>query len=245
MEIEREPQYLCVPHGDGPRIAMKEAEDRSKPHVTVLVVDDHEVVRRGVVGLLETDPRITVVGQAGSTAEATDQLQSTEPDVLLLDLRFPDDDGYTLLDWTRRHAPCVNVIVLSAFVDEQVARMALNNEIAGYLLKEAEGDAIVEAVISSQKGGPPVLSPAVRSRLEKTPAREDVSSEARSTVHLAPRERQVLELIGEGTPNKEIADKLHIAEKTIRNLITCLFRKLGVSNRTEAALLWKQKKQER
>ncbi len=224
--------------------AMTHAKEHPRPPVGVFVVDDHEVVRRGVVGLLQADLRIAVMGQAGTIAEAKNELQRTEPDVLLLDLRFPDDDGYTLLDWTRRHAPCLNVVVLSAFVDEQVARMARRGEIAGYVLKEAAGDVIVDAILSAQQERPPVLSSAVRDYLEHAQPTEELSIGARENMHLAPRERQVLELIGAGIPNKEIADRLDIAEKTVRNLVTCLFKKLGVSNRTEAALMWRQQQPE-
>ncbi|NBB90828.1 MAG: response regulator [Spirochaetes bacterium] len=212
--------------------------------IRVLVVDDHEVVRRGVVGLLERRDDLVVCGQAGTADEAIRLCEEHRPNVVLLDLRLGGSlgsDGIDLIEPLRRAASGTRVLMLSAFAEPDEVRRAIAAGVDGYILKDADGTAIVKAV-REVAAGTTVLAEAVRELSSTGPGVEtpaaSPAADSGALERLGPRERQVLALVAVGKLNKEIAAELGLAEKTVRNLTTAIFRKLGVSNRTEASRVW-------
>jgi DNA-binding NarL/FixJ family response regulator len=200
-------------------------------HVTVrvLLVDDHEVVRRGLRDLLESEDDIEVVAEAGTVAEAAVRCDASHPDVAVLDMRLPDGDGATLCRRLRARPQPPACIVLTAFDDEKALVDAISAGAAGYLLKQVRGQDLVTAVREVAQGHSlldPVTTARVLARL-----REPVTDELSA---LTDRERRVLELIGEGLSNREIASQLWLAEKTVKNYVTAILSKLGMQRRTQA-----------
>ena len=218
--------------------------------IRVLVVDDHEVVRRGVVGLLERRDDLVVCGQAGTSDEAIRLCEQHRPDVVLLDLRLGGSsdpsgsvgsEGIDLIEPLRRASSGTRVLMLSAFAEPGEVRRAIAAGVDGYILKDADGAAIVKAVREVAAGTRAFAEAVVE--LSSAAAGDEISAAptaagARALEQLGPRERQVLALVAVGKLNKEIAAELELAEKTVRNLTTFIFRKLGVSNRTEASRVW-------
>lgn len=212
--------------------------------IRVLVVDDHEVVRRGVVGLLERRDDLVVCGQAGTSDEAIRLCEQHRPDVVLLDLRLggsAGSQGIDLIEPLRRASSGTRVLMLSAFAEPGEVRRAIAAGIDGYILKDADGAAIVK-VVREVAAGTRVFAEAVcelssAAAGDEAPAAPTAAG-ARALERLGPRERQVLALVAVGKLNKEIAAELELAEKSVRNLTTSIFRKLGVSNRTEASRVW-------
>ena len=190
----------------------------------LVIVDDHSVVRAGVRSLFEGSPEFEVVGEADRLSAAVELCSHAKPTLVLLDVRLPDGDRGNGAARIKKVSPETRVLVLSAFGDRDTVREALDHGADGFLVKDADGAAIREAVAAVLRGEP-VVPPGVPGRRELLPV------EALST-----RERKVLQLLSEGYQNKEIAAALELAEKSVRNVVTRLFRKLEVSNRTEAAL---------
>ena len=210
---------------------------RERKHVrtTVLLVDDHEIVRQGLRNLLERTGDLRVVGEADSIATAIVAIETIEADVLLLDLRLPDGAGTRVIDAARKGRPSMRILVLSGFADPIALEHARRAGAGGYILKEADGSTIVDAVRRVARG-----ETVFAEVPEALPARPDRRSHATSSWSaLGPREQQVLALIAQGKLNKEIASELSLAEKSVRNITTTLFRKIGVGNRTEAAMRYR------
>ena len=206
--------------------------EREHVRTRVVLVDDHEIVRQGVRNLLERTGDLTVVGEAHSMATA---IETIEADVLLLDLRLPDGDGTRVIDAARKSRPLMRILILSGFADPIALEHARRAGAGGYILKEAEGSTIVDAMRRVARGE--TGSAAVP---EALPARSVRRSHATSSWSaLGPREQQVLALIAQGKLNKEIASELSLAEKSVRNITTKLLRKTGVGNRTEAAMRYR------
>lgn len=210
-----------------------EPEDR----ISVLVVDDHAVVRRGLWAFLETEPDLEVVGAAEGGTQALDLLerldaQGRRPDVVLMDLQMRPVDGIESTRMIRSRYDDVEVVVLTSFADDERVRAALEAGASGYLLKDADADEVAAAVRAAHRGELQ-LNAAVARRLMSSlvgPSRDDVAGE------LTPRERDVLRLVGEGRANKEIAAELGISERTARTHVSRILGKLGVTSRTQAAL---------
>jgi two-component system response regulator DevR len=201
--------------------------------VRVFLLDDHEIVRRGVRQLLEDSGEVVVVGEAGTAAEAISRIPPTRPDVALLDVRLPDGDGVEVCREIRSRHPEIQCIMLTSFSDDEALFQAIMAGAAGYLLKQIKGPDIVDA-IRRVATGQSLLDPAVTARvLERlrTPPAED---ERLAT--LTDQERKVLELIAEGLTNRQIGEQLHLAEKTIKNYVSNLLAKLGMERRTQAAV---------
>ncbi|NKQ53450.1 response regulator transcription factor [Amycolatopsis sp. K13G38] len=199
--------------------------------IEVLLVDDHEVVRRGLRDLLTDEPDIEVVAEAGSADEALAVAMHVEPDVAVVDVRLGDGDGVALCRELRSKPNPPQCLVLTAFDDEEAMVGAIMAGAAGYLLKQVRGQDVVNAV-REVAAGHSLLDPITTARvLDKLrhPAEDDPLAQ------LTERERSVLELIGAGLSNREIAERLFLAEKTVKNYVTSVLAKLGMQRRTQAA----------
>jgi DNA-binding NarL/FixJ family response regulator len=193
--------------------------------IRVLIADDHLVVRQGLRTFLDLQPDIEVVAEAGDGAEALAAAVEHEPDVVLIDLVMPNVDGIEAIRGLRERVPAARAIVLSSFIDDEKLFPAVRAGAAGYLLKDVQPQELVEA-IRTVHGGGALLHPKVASRLL-----EDMATDP-----LTPREREVLSLIGRGMANKVIARELSLSEKTVKAHVSSILAKLGVTDRTQAAL---------
>jgi DNA-binding NarL/FixJ family response regulator len=197
--------------------------------IRVLVVDDHVVVRSGLEQLLATTDDIELAGTASNGNEAIDAVERLHPDVVLMDLSMPELDG---VEATRRISveyPSSRVLVLTSFSDQTRILDALSAGADGYLLKHAEPDDIADAIRAVHGGGSPLDPKAARALIESRRAGRDVPQ-------LTDREREVLLLVRDGLANKQIARRLGIAERTVKAHLTSVFQRLGVTDRTQAAL---------
>ena len=198
----------------------------------MFVLDDQEIVRRGVRGLLEAEPGIRVVGEAGTAAAALARIPALRPDVAVLDVRLPDGDGVSVCREVRSRAPEVACLMFTAFSDDQALLGSILAGAAGYVLKQVRGSDLVGAVRVAASGQS-LLDRRAASKLMAR--RRDGSGKRDPLARLTPHERSVLELIGEGLTNRQIGERLFIAEKTVKNYVSTLFRKLGLQQRTAAA----------
>ena len=193
--------------------------------IRILIVDDHAVVRQGLRMFLGLDPELEVVGEAGDGVEALEAAERLEPDVVLIDLVMPRLDGIEALRRLRERLPSARAIVLSSFVDDDKLFPAVRAGAAGYLLKDVQPQDLVEAIRTVHRGGA-LLHPQVAARLL-----EEMTEDP-----LTPREREVLVLIGRGMANKVIARELSLSEKTVKAHVSSILSKLGLTDRTQAAL---------
>ena len=197
----------------------------------MLIVDDHAVVREGLRSFLELQEGIEVVGEAGDGEAALREAEALRPEVILMDLVMPRLDGVGAMRELRVRLPSTRVIVLTSFVDDERLLPALRAGAAGYLLKNSEPSEVTRAIRAAHDGEA-LLDPVVAARL----VREITDPPASAQDRLTPRERQVLALIARGLPNKLIARELEISEKTVKTHVGHVLEKLGVSDRTQAAL---------
>lgn len=202
--------------------------------IRILVVDDHPVVRDGLIAMLSTQPDFAVVGGAGSGAAAVAQAQTLQPDVMLLDLEMPEMDGVEALRRLRERHASVRAIVFTAFDTDERIVSAVQAGAQGYLLKGAPREEIFTAVRVVHAGGS-LLQPVVASRLLRQVSAE--SSAPHDPDALTPREQHVLKLLAQGLQNKEIALEMHITERTVKFYVSSILSKLGAGNRTEAVRL--------
>ncbi len=202
--------------------------------IRVLIVDDHAVVREGLRTYLALQDGMEVVGEAADGEEAVEQAVALAPDVILMDLVMPGLDGAGAMRLLRQRAPASRVIVLTSFLDDDRLMPAMQSGAAGYLLKDVEPAELARAVRSAC-ADEAVIDPTVAARLLRRLGEGEPAAEA--PLDLTKRERQVLELIGAGYSNKRIAFELGIAEKTVKTHVGHLLAKLGVADRTQAALL--------
>ena len=199
--------------------------------VRVFLLDDHEIVRDGIRGLLVADG-LTVVGEAGSAADALVGIPATHPDVAVLDVRLPDGSGIEVCREIRSQQPDVACIMLTSYADDEAHLAAVMAGAAAYVLKQIRGHDLVEAVHAVAQGRS-LIDPATTARLMDT-LRGNPADEA-GLGQLTPRERQILELISTGKTNREIGAELYLAEKTVKNYVSNLLAKLGMAHRSEAA----------
>jgi two-component system response regulator DevR len=201
--------------------------------VRVFLVDDHEVVRRGVAEVLEDDPGITVAGEAGSVAEALVRVPAVRPDVVLIDMRLPDGDGAELCRGLRDSVPGLRCLVLTSYAEQEALDAAVRAGASGFLLKQVRGPALVSAVHTVAGGGTlfDEVAPAVARSRKPAAAGSD------RLALLTDQERTVLRLIGEGLTNRQIGARMGLAEKTVKNYTSHLLAKLGLERRTQAAIL--------
>jgi DNA-binding NarL/FixJ family response regulator len=191
-----------------------------------MVIDDHEIVRRGVVDVIDADPLLTVVAEAASVAEALRRVPAARPDVALVDLRLPDGDGIELMERIHALVPGVRCIVLTSFDDDDALEAALKAGAKAFLLKTVRGNEIASVVRSVAEG---------RVLLDERTLARSKSRRDDPTAGLTGAEKHVLELIGEGMSNREIGERLGVAEKTVKNHVTGLLSKMGFQRRTQAA----------
>jgi DNA-binding NarL/FixJ family response regulator len=201
--------------------------------IRVLLVDDHAVVREGLRTFLELQEGIEVVGEAGDGREAIAAAARLRPDVILMDLVMPRLDGVTAMRTLRERVPDARVIVLTSFVDDDKLLPALRSGAAGYLLKNAQPQELARAVRAAH-AGEAVLDPVVAARLVETLA---ANGDEQPLGRLTSREREVLVLIARGFPNKRIARELELSEKTVKTHVGHVLAKLGVADRTQAAVI--------
>ncbi|MFD5719510.1 response regulator [Streptomyces sp. NPDC127036] len=206
--------------------------------IRVFLLDDHEVVRRGLTDLLDAEPDISVVGDAGNVEHALARGPALRPDVAVLDVRLPDGDGISVCRELRSQMPELACLMLTSFDDEEALLDAIMAGAAGYVLKQIKGSDLVSAVrtvASGQSMLDPATTARLMSRLRADPAEEPAL--APELASLSPRERDILALIGDGLTNREIGKKLYLSEKTVKNHISRLLAKLGVQRRVQAAVL--------
>jgi two-component system response regulator DevR len=202
-------------------------------HVRVFLVDDHEVVRRGLADLVSATEDITIVGEAGTAAEAVRRIPAARPDVVLLDMQLPDGTGVEVFRDIKAELPDVACLILTSFDDDEALFAAIMAGAAGYLLKQVRGTDLLDA-IRRVGAGQSLLDPGVTKRvLERL--RNPPASDAR-LASLTEQERRVLELVAEGLTNRQVGTRLNLAEKTVKNHVSGLLAKLGLQSRTQAAL---------
>jgi two-component system response regulator DevR len=199
--------------------------------IRVFLVDDHEIVRRGLSSLLENEADIEVVGEAGSVAHARPRIAATRPDIALLDMRLPDGDGIDLCRDIRSHNPDIRCIILTAHDDDEAVYAAVLAGASGYVLKGMKSSTLVDAVRDVARGRH-LLDPTIsRMAVKRIAATQPTASPIEV---LNTREREVLELIAEGMTNRQIGETLALAEKTVKNYVSSLLSKLGIHRRTQA-----------
>jgi DNA-binding NarL/FixJ family response regulator len=202
--------------------------------ITVFLLDDHEVVRRGLRDLLATEPGIDVIGEAGTAASALARMTALRPDVAVLDVRLPDGDGVSTCREIRSGLPGTACLMLTSYGDEQALLGAIMAGAAGYVMKQADGAELVSAV-RAVAAGESILDPhATRQLMERL---RDRKARADPLSVLSAQEKRILELIGEGLTNRQIAERMFLSEKTIKNYVSSLLAKLGMHHRTQAAVL--------
>jgi DNA-binding NarL/FixJ family response regulator len=200
--------------------------------IKVFLLDDHEIVRLGVRDLLEAESDITVVGEASTASSALARIPALRPDVAVLDVRLPDGDGVSVCRDIRSRMPEVACLMLTSFGDDEALFDAIMAGAAGYVLKQIRGTDLVGAV-RTVASGRSLLDPEAASRVMAR--MRDQSSKSDPLAGLTGQERKILELIGEGLTNRQIGERLFLAEKTVKNYVSALFAKLGMERRTQAA----------
>ena len=200
--------------------------------IRVYLLDDHEVVRRGLRELLEVEEDLDVVGESSTAAEATRRIPALRPDVMVLDARLPDGSGIDVCRDVRSVDPSVAGIILTSFDDDDALRAAVMAGASGYLLKDIRGTQLVDS-IRRVASGESLLDDGVVARLRKQWG-HDV--EDPRLAELSPQERRILEHIAEGLTNRQIGETMSLAEKTVKNYVTSVLAKMGMERRTQAAI---------
>jgi DNA-binding NarL/FixJ family response regulator len=201
--------------------------------IRVFLLDDHEIVRRGIRELLEAHGDIEVVGEAGLAQQAVDRILALRPDVAVLDIALPDGSGIDVCRRVRSRDPAIAVLMLTSYDDDEALFAAILAGAAGYLLKQIRGSDLAPT-IRRLAGGQSTLDPAITQRvLEHIRTGTDRDSHPQ----LTPQEQRVLELITQGLTNRQIAKQTHLAENTVKNYVSAVLAKLGVDSRTQAAVL--------
>ena len=213
-------------------VSTKASGDPARAPIGIFVLDDQEIVRRGVRGLLEDEPDIRVIGEAGTASAALAEIPALRPDVAVLDVRLPDGDGVSVCRKVRSRVPEVACLMFTAFSDDQALLDSIMAGAAGYVLKQVRGSDLVAAVRMAATGQPLLSSRAASKLMARL---LDSSGKPDPLAPLTPHERSVLALIGEGLTNRQIGELLFVSEKTVKYYVSTLFRKLGLEQRTAAA----------
>lgn len=200
----------------------------------VLLVDDHEVVRLGLRALLEAQPAIRVVGEAGTAAEAIAAVERQPPDVVVMDIRMPGRSGIEACREIKKHWPEVEVLMLTSYAEDELLMEAIQAGAAGYVLKQVGSDDLVRAIEAVGRGEA-LLDPAVTRRVLERVRQAEREADVTAFSDLTERELEVLSLVADGKTNPEIAETLYLSEKTVRNYVSNILSKLGLSNRVELA----------
>ena len=201
--------------------------------IRVFLLDDHEIVRRGLRDLFEAEEDMIVVGEASTQEEAVNRVGAVRPNVAVLDVQLQDGNGVEACREIRSRHPEISCLILTSFADDEALFQAIMAGAAGYVLKQIRSNDLIDAV-RRVAGGQNLLDPAVTARvlerLRRGPAEDELIA------RLTEQERHVLELLAEGMTNRQIAQRLYLAEKTIKNYVTSILSKMGMSRRTEAAV---------
>ena len=200
----------------------------------ILLVDDHEVVRLGLRALLEHHVQFEVIGEAGTAKEAIEQVEEKNPDIVLMDIRLPGSSGIEACEEITKNYPDSRVVMLTSYADDEMLFSAIRAGASGYVLKQIGGDDLIRALEAVGRGEA-LLDPAVTQRVFQEMRRVVKEEEAAAFADLSQQERHVLILVSEGKTNREIAKALFLGEGTVRNYVSSILSKLGVSNRAEAA----------
>jgi DNA-binding NarL/FixJ family response regulator len=200
----------------------------------ILLVDDHEVVRLGLKSLLEHHPQFEIVGEAGTAKDAVDQVARLLPDVVLMDIRLPGASGIEACEEITHQYPDTRVIMLTSYAEDEMLFSAIRAGASGYVLKQIGGADLIGAIEAVGRGEA-LLDPAVTQRVFQEVRRAVKEEEASAFANLSQQEKHVLLLVSEGKTNREIAKSLFLGEGTVRNYVSSILSKLGVSNRAEAA----------
>ena len=200
----------------------------------LLLVDDHEVVRLGLRALLEHHPQFEVVGEAANSKETMEMVETIKPDIVLLDIRLPGVSGVEVCEEITQKYPDVRVIILTSYAEDEMLFSAIRAGASGYVLKQIGGDGLIRAIEAVGRGEA-LLDPAVTQRVFQEVRRAVKEEEASAFANLSQQEKHVLLLVSEGKTNREIAKALYLGEGTVRNYVSSILSKLGVSNRAEAA----------
>ncbi|WP_414858595.1 MULTISPECIES: response regulator [unclassified Nocardioides] len=212
---------------------MSEAPTADTQPIRVYLLDDHEMIRRGIRDLLESEGDIVVVGESDSAREATSRIPALRPDVAILDGRLPDGSGIDVCRDIRSQDPSIKALILTSYDDDDALFSAIMAGAAGYVLKQVRGNDLLD-IVRRVAAGQSTLDPSVTAQvLERIRTGPPVNKELES---LTEQELRVLDLIGKGLTNRQIAQELFLAEKTIKNYVSSLLAKLGMSSRTQAAI---------
>ncbi|MBF4767164.1 response regulator transcription factor [Nocardioides agariphilus] len=199
----------------------------------VFLLDDHEIVRRGIKELLEGEPDIVVVGESGLADEAARRIPALRPDVAILDARLPDGSGIDVCREIRSRDPQIKALILTSYDDDEALFAAIMAGAAGYTLKQVRGNDLVDTVrrvAAGQSTLDPSVTAAVLDRVRNGPPVD------KELERLTAQEQRILDLIGEGMTNRQIGEHMYLAEKTVKNYVSSMLAKLGLSSRTQAAI---------
>lgn len=204
--------------------------------VRVFLLDDHELVREGLRAVLEREDDIEVVGEAGTAMDGLRRIDATRPDVALVDLMLPDGDGLDVCRGIKERLPEVACLILTSYSNDDVLLSAIRADAAGFLLKRTAGPELVRSIKTVANGGS-LIDPTLTGRLlERLRTGRIDDGDASVLNDLSPQERRLLDHLAEGLTNRQIAEKMNLAEKTVKNYVSNLLRKLNMSSRTEAAV---------
>ncbi|MEM8707079.1 MAG: response regulator transcription factor [Actinomycetota bacterium] len=202
--------------------------------IKVFLLDDHEMVRRGLRDILQMEDDIEVIGEAGTVNEGVRGIVGMRPDVALVDIVLPDGNGVEVCEALRTYAPDVQILVLTSFSDDDTLFAAINAGAAGYVLKRVGSEELIGSVRGVHEGKS-LVDPRLTDRLFDR-LRSGQSDDEERLAELNDRERQLLELVAEGLTNRQIGDRLHLSEKTVKNYVSTMLKKLNMDTRTEAAV---------
>lgn len=220
--------------------AENDTETGGGQRLRLLVVDDHEVVRQGLVAMLERRPNFQVVAEAGTVAEAIDMARRHQPDLVIMDVRLPDGSGIEACREIRAELPQTKVVILTSYPDEEAVFSAIVAGASGYLLKQVRGRDLV-AALEAVGRGESLLDPAVTSKVLERVRRIATGGGSDELAQLTAQEQKILLLVAEGKTNKEIASAMELSPKTVKNYLHNVFEKLGIQRRSQAAALHAKK----
>ncbi len=211
-----------------------------KNKIKVLLVDDHSIVRNGLKLILQLSDRLEVCGEAETLSQGIEVAGKTKPDVILLDFKLPDGDGVNGCITIKKQFPTVKIIILTAYSQNHIVIEAIRAGADGYLLKNIESDQLIKTIIRVYEGES-ALDPSITESVFNNIKEE----KDEPGFNLSPQETKILQMLSLGKTNKEIAGDIFISDKTVRNYVSNIFKKLNVSNRTEAASYWIRRKDEK
>src|SRR3954447_23782120 len=212
---------------------LEHEQDGPQTRIRVFLLDDHEIVRRGIMDLLESEDDMEVIGESGLADEATRRIPALRPDVAILDARLPDGSGIDVCRTVHSQDPTIRALILTSYDDDEALFAAIMAGASGYVLKQVRGHDLIETVrrvAAGQSTLDPGVTEIVLERLRSGPPTDP------GMARLTGQERRILVLIGEGLTNRQIAQELGLAEKTVKNYVSSLLAKLGLGSRTQAAL---------